>query len=100
MLGIANPNLVSVDELKRSTSYRGKDTSKIDCRFCGHNHKKRDCPAFGKECNKCGRKNHFSKMCKSESESKRDSRRPRQANGNKCTHNVGCMRLMRSVMMT
>ena len=32
MLGIANPNLVSVDELKRSTSYRGKDAPKIDCR--------------------------------------------------------------------
>ena len=88
MLGIANPNLVSVDELrKKSTSFnRGKDAFKIDCRFCGCNHKKGDCPAFGKECHKCGRKNYFSKMCKSESESKRDSKRPRQANGNRCTH--------------
>ena len=82
MLGIANPNLVSVDELKRSTSSRGN--SNIDCRYCGHNHKKGDCPAFGKECHKCGHKNHFSKICKSES--KCDSRRPRQANGNRCTH--------------
>ena len=79
MLGITNPGLVSVDELKKSTSFnRGKDTSKIDCRFCGRSHRKRDCPAYGKECHKCGRKNHFSNMCK---ESKRDSRRPRQANG-------------------
>ena len=84
ILGIANPNLISVDELKRSTSHRGKDAPKIDCRYCGHNHKKGDCPAFGKECHKCGHKNHFSKMCKSES--KHDSRRPRQANGNRCTH--------------
>ena len=89
MLGITNPGLVSVDELRRSTSFnRGKDTSKIDCRFCGRSHRKRDCPAYGKECHKCGRKNHFSNMCK---ESKRDSRKPRQANGNgngngKCTH--------------
>ena len=101
MLGIANPNLVSVDELRRSTSFkRGKDASNsnIDCRFCGHNHKKRDCPAFGKECHKCGRKNHFSNMCKSES--KCDSRRPRQANINRCTHNVRYTRLMKSVMMT
>ena len=31
MLGITNPGLVSVDELKKSTSFsRGKDTSKID----------------------------------------------------------------------
>ena len=91
MLGIANPNLVSVDELKRSTSYRGKDAPRIDCRYCGDNHKKGDCPAFGRECHKCGWKNHFNKMCKSssqgfeKSESKHDSRRPRQAN-DKCTH--------------
>ena len=45
--------------------------------------RKGDCPAFGKECHKCGHKNHFSKMCKSES--KHDSRKPRQANG-RCTH--------------
>ena len=33
MLGIANPSLVSVDELKRSTSFnRGKVNHKIDCR--------------------------------------------------------------------
>ena len=31
MLGIANPNLVSVDELKRSTNFRGKDTHKTEC---------------------------------------------------------------------
>ena len=92
MLGITNPNLVSVDELrKKSKSFRGKDTHYIDCKFCGCSHGKRDCPAFGKECHKCGRKNHFSKMCRSQgsskSESKRNSRKPRQANG-KCTCRV------------
>ena len=84
MLGIANPNLVSVDELKKSTSFnKSKDAPKIDCRYCGRNHKKGDCPAFGRECHKCGRKNHFSKMCKSES--KHDLRKLRQATG-RCTH--------------
>ena len=68
MLGIANPNLVCVDKLKKSTRFnKSKDAPKIDCRYCGHNHKKGDCPAFGRECHKCGWKNHFSKMCKSES---------------------------------
>ena len=90
MLGIANPNnLVSVDEVrKKSTSFRGKDTHYIDCNYCGCDHKKGDCPAFGIECHKCGRKNHFSKMCRSQgsnkSESKRDSRKPSKATG-KCT---------------
>ena len=61
MLGIANPNnLVSVDELrKKSTNLRGKDTHYSDCRFCGHDHKKGNCPAYGKICHHCGRKNHF-----------------------------------------
>ena len=87
MLGIANPNLVSVDEIRnRSTR------NKIDCDKCGRSHGKRDCLAFGKECHNCGRKNHFSKMCRSskgsnkfQSESKRDSRKPSKAYG-KCTH--------------
>ena len=86
MLGIANPNLVSVDEIRnRSTR------SKTDCDKCGHSHGERDCPAFGRECHKCGRKNHFSKMWRSkgsnkfQSESKRDSRKLRQAIG-RCTH--------------
>ena len=47
MLGIANPNLVSVDELrKKSTSFsRSKDTHKSECKFCGHSHARRSCPA-------------------------------------------------------
>ena len=89
MLGIANPNLVSLDELKKSTSFsRSKDTHKSECKFCGCSHARRSCPAFGRECYKCGGKNHFSNMCgslrSSNSESKHDSRRPRQAN-EKCT---------------
>ena len=89
MLGIANPSLVNVDELKKSTSFsRSKDTHKSECKFCGCSHARRSCPAYGRECYKCGEKNHFSNMCRSlrsrNSESKRDSRRPRQAN-KKCT---------------
>ena len=85
MLGIANPNLVSVDKLKKSTGFnKSKVNHRIECDKCGCSHGKRDCPVYGKECHKCGHKNHFNKMCKSKS--KRDSRRPRQANGNRCTH--------------
>ena len=48
------------------------------------------CPAFGKECHRCGGKNHFEKMCRSskgssKSESRRDSRKLSKANG-KCSH--------------
>jgi len=37
------------------------------CRYCGNRHefKKEACPAFGKECHKCGKKGHFSIQCRS-----------------------------------
>ena len=45
MLVIANPGLVSVDEI------RNKSTRNVcDCDKCGRSHGKRDCLAFGKDC--------------------------------------------------
>lgn len=37
----------------------------ILCKFCGKQHMKRreECPAWGKNCNKCGEKNHFAAKC-------------------------------------
>ena len=37
----------------------------IDCKFCGLRHQKikEKCPAWGKVCLKCKRKNHFAKKC-------------------------------------
>ncbi|XP_036347184.1 uncharacterized protein LOC118756529 [Rhagoletis pomonella] len=34
------------------------------CQKCGRHHGLRQCPAFGKVCNNCKRKNHFARMCK------------------------------------
>ena len=41
--------------------YSGDKTStkQWKCKFCGHTHKPRQCPAYGKICHLCGRKNHF-----------------------------------------
>ena len=38
-----------------------------ECWNCGyrHGHKKELCPAFGKHCNKCNRRNHFAAKCRS-----------------------------------
>ena len=36
-----------------------------DCKYCGSNHQHRQCPAFGKNCKSCGKKNHFAKKCNS-----------------------------------
>ncbi|GBN22426.1 Transposon Ty3-G Gag-Pol polyprotein [Araneus ventricosus] len=35
-----------------------------DCKKCGRNHKKGDCPAYGKTCSKCKEKNHFAVGCR------------------------------------
>lgn len=34
-----------------------------NCRFCGGSHPPRACPAYGKTCSHCGKKNHFAKKC-------------------------------------
>ena len=38
-----------------------------NCRYCGFRHQPRRCPAYGKLCNKCGKKNHFMSVCRSAS---------------------------------
>ena len=33
------------------------------CKYCGQQHKPRQCPAYGNNCNKCGKPNHFASCC-------------------------------------
>ena len=40
---------------------------KTMCKACGLQHAQRRCPAWGKVCNKCHKKNHFAAMCRSKS---------------------------------
>jgi len=39
--------------------------SLLECKFCGRQHEPRQCPAYGKICKKCGKKNHFANVCRS-----------------------------------
>jgi hypothetical protein len=39
--------------------------NKSCCKYCGRRHAPARCPAFGKKCNSCGRKNHFAIVCQS-----------------------------------
>ncbi|CAG2249249.1 unnamed protein product [Mytilus edulis] len=34
------------------------------CNYCGFRHESRRCPAYGKDCRSCGKKNHFESMCR------------------------------------
>ena len=38
--------------------------SKSLCKNCGLQHLKKQCPAFGKQCRKCNKLNHFAKCCR------------------------------------
>jgi hypothetical protein len=38
---------------------------KTECKYCGYIHAKGRCPAYGENCKKCGLKNHFERVCRS-----------------------------------
>ena len=44
---------------------RDRGSNQIRCRYCGTTRQRREelCLAFGSRCNKCGRENHFAKVC-------------------------------------
>ena len=50
----------SKDRFKSRSQSGGRD-----CKYCGSNHPHRQCPAYGKNCKTCGKKNHFAKKCRS-----------------------------------
>ena len=43
------------------------------CKYCGDTHAAGNCPAYGKTCSKCSKKNHLAKVC--QSTSKQDSKK-------------------------
>ncbi|GFX56314.1 transposon Tf2-9 polyprotein [Trichonephila clavipes] len=51
----ATINFVKENQNKTKTQY--------NCKKCGRKHKPRECPAFGKICAKCKKKNHFAAKC-------------------------------------
>ena len=85
---ILDPQSVKVDAIKykkakhSQTPHRARNQSErsdgeshksnIKCSKRGMKHAKRKCPAFGKECFQCGKKNHFGKFCKNQTTSKKN----------------------------
>lgn len=51
----------SVKNKKPEDTVKSDET--FDCKRCGTKHSKRNCPAFGRKCNKCKYRGHFAKMC-------------------------------------
>ena len=46
----------------------GRTVQKRVCSRCGSTHRPRQCPAYGKQCMKCGGVNHFARVCRSSSQ--------------------------------
>ena len=53
---------------RKKSEYKRQDPHKKKirkCSKCGRDHQKGQCPAFGKVCHICNKKNHFAAVCKS-----------------------------------
>ena len=68
-----------VDDNIHSVAYTDKnkprmpsDRKQNSCRYCGYHHERGRCPAYGKMCNVCMKKNHFSKVCSKINSNKRE----------------------------
>ena len=51
---------------KQQTDKFDKDREKNliqNCKYCSYTHNRGSCPAYGKVCNVCQKKNHFSMCC-------------------------------------
>ncbi|XP_029055276.2 uncharacterized protein K02A2.6-like, partial [Osmia bicornis bicornis] len=55
---------VSGSKTKEEKANPQNESSEFKCRRCLRWHGPRQCPAFGKDCNKCRRKNHFTVACR------------------------------------
>ncbi|GAB1607211.1 hypothetical protein Ahia01_001004400 [Argonauta hians] len=55
----------AVKQYKTKRENYNKKNEILKCRYCGRSHAraKEECPAWGKECNFCGKENHFSSVC-------------------------------------
>ena len=53
-----------------------------NCTYCSTTHNKSNCPAYKKNCEKCGKHGHFAKMCRSK------NKNPRNLSTRDRSHNV------------
>ena len=61
---IVKKKIVKSKSLKSTDNKSAGSTIKQKCGKCGYKHEPRKCPAFGKLCHNCKKKNHFSTVCK------------------------------------
>lgn len=63
---------------KSKTSNDERTKNQYDCKRCGQKHGLKQCPGYGKECNRCRRKGHFAERCHSKTSADASSKRAGQ----------------------
>ena len=61
---VVKKKIVKSNSVKNTDNKPAGSTIKLKSRKCGYKHEPHKCPAFGKLCHNCKRKNHFSTVCK------------------------------------
>ena len=92
-----DPEVHSVKEKKKIKKSRNSRQQKMvrNCKYCLESHPVRECPAYGKQCSKCQKYNHFPSVCLSsvsDNTSQRSStphRRQRSKSSRRSLHEIG-----------
>ena len=64
----------------KQDNQRRRDNQRKICRYCGSQYDIGRCPAYGKLCKKCGKRNHFAKVCLSSQVNEMNARDSSQSN--------------------
>ena len=71
---VGNYNFINRQSKFKKTFQSKKQLNKTKCGLCGGNYPHTNkCPAHGKSCHKCGKLNHFSKVCRSKASNSKQS---------------------------
>ena len=72
--GHSNINQVRHRRLRgKQNERKQRENQRKECKYCGSLHDKGRCPAFGKLCKKCEKRNHFAKVCMSKQAKRADN---------------------------
>nr|XP_006823887.1 PREDICTED: uncharacterized protein LOC102805367 [Saccoglossus kowalevskii] len=83
-----NKSVNTIKKYSKPQSYKPQQQTKI-CNNCGKTHDisaRKNCPAYGSQCHKCGKMNHWQSVCKS---SKKIQNRPTQRRNRQQIHDIG-----------
>ena len=87
-LNINSSAINSVNNNKRN--FDDKQNIIKNCYCCGKSHQRRNCPAHGHTCRKCGRSNHYESVCRAKERTSDTSSKqnPKQKQSKKKVHSV------------